>query len=69
MAEDASFRPPAKAGHEPFTRKEFNELFRITPDMPREEVARRIRAVSYGSYQPYVEIGGKRFEYVPPAKQ
>ena len=53
----------------PFTRKEFNELFRITPDMPKEEIARRIRAVSYGSYQPYVEIGGQRFEYVPPAKQ
>jgi methionyl-tRNA formyltransferase len=52
----------------PFTRKEFNDLFRITPDMPEEEIARRIRAVSYGSYQPYVEIGGRRFEYVPPGK-
>jgi methionyl-tRNA formyltransferase len=50
----------------PFTRKEFNDLFRITPDMPKEEIVRRIRAVSYGSYQPYVEIGGHRFEYVPP---
>jgi methionyl-tRNA formyltransferase len=52
----------------PFTRKEFNDLFRITPDMPEEEIARRIRAVSYGSYQPYVEIGDHRFEYVPPGK-
>ena len=33
----------------PFTRKEFNDLFRITPDMPHEEIARRIRAVSYGA--------------------
>jgi len=52
----------------PFSRKEFNELFRITPDMPEDEIARRIRAVSYGSYQPYVEIRGRRFEYVPPKK-
>ncbi|HET6846804.1 MAG TPA: formyltransferase family protein [Anaerolineales bacterium] len=51
----------------PFTRKEFNALFRLTPDMPREEMARRIRAVSYGRFQPYMEIEGFRFEYVPPA--
>jgi methionyl-tRNA formyltransferase len=50
----------------PFTRKEFNALFRITPDMPREEIARRIRALSYDHYQPFVEIEGFRFEYVPP---
>ena len=49
----------------PFTRKQFNELFRITPDMPRDEIARRVRAVSYGPYQPYVEIEGFRFEYKP----
>jgi methionyl-tRNA formyltransferase len=53
----------------PFTRKEFNDLFRITLDMSQEEIARRIRAVSYGPYQPYVDIGGHRFEYVPPRKQ
>jgi len=51
----------------PFTRKQFNELFKIRPDMGREEIARRVRAVSYGQYQPYVEIGGFRFEYVPQA--
>lgn len=50
----------------PFTRKEFNALFKITPDMPREEIARRVRAVSYGSFQPYVELEGFRFEYSPP---
>ena len=50
----------------PFTRKEFNQLFRITPDMSGEEIARRVRAVSYGSFQPYVEINGYRFEYIPP---
>lgn len=49
----------------PFTRKQFNELFKITPDMPKEEIARRVRAVSYGSWQPYVEIKGYKFEYKP----
>lgn len=50
----------------PFTRKQFEELFRITPEMPAVEIARRIRAVSYGQFQPYLEIGGYRFEYKPP---
>jgi methionyl-tRNA formyltransferase len=50
----------------PYTRKEFNELFKITPEMSSEEIARRVRAVSYGSYQPFLEIGGYRFQYVPP---
>ena len=50
----------------PFTRREFNALFRVTPDMSRAEIARRIRATSYGRYQPYLEIEGFRFEYVPP---
>lgn len=47
----------------PFSRKQFNELFKITPDMREEEVKRRIRAISYGPWQPYVEIHGYRFEY------
>jgi methionyl-tRNA formyltransferase len=50
----------------PFTRVQFNELFKITPGMSREEIARRIRAVSYGPWQPYVELEGYRFEYKPP---
>jgi len=49
----------------PFSRKQFEELFRITPDMSAEEVRRRIRAVSYKQWQPYVEIHGHRFEYDP----
>ncbi len=53
----------------PFTRKEFNELFRITPDMPAEEIARRVRAVSYGTFQPYVEIQGYRFQYKPETQK
>jgi methionyl-tRNA formyltransferase len=49
----------------PFTRVQFNELFRITPDMSKDEIARRVRAISYGPWQPYVEIEGYRFEYKP----
>ena len=49
----------------PFTRKEFNELFRITANMDKAEIARRVRAVSYREWQPYVEIAGHRFEYRP----
>jgi methionyl-tRNA formyltransferase len=59
---------PEKWTRPPFTRKQFNELFRITPDMPKDEIARRVRAVSYGGFQPYVEIEGYRFEYKPGAK-
>ncbi len=49
----------------PFTRKQFNELFRITPDMSKDEISRRVRAVSYGAWQPYIEVNGFRFEYPP----
>lgn len=49
----------------PFTRSQFNELFRITPEMSGAEIARRVRAISFGSWQPYVEIQGYRFEYRP----
>jgi methionyl-tRNA formyltransferase len=54
-----------KWGRRPFTRREFNELFKITPGMERQEIARRIRAVSFGSFQPYIELEGYRFEYKP----
>jgi methionyl-tRNA formyltransferase len=59
IAQEAWQRPP-------FTRAEFNELFRISPAMTQDEIARRVRAVSYGAYQPYVELEGYRFEYSPP---
>lgn len=49
----------------PFTRKEFNELMKISPDMPADEIARRIRATSYGIYQPTVELSGFTFQYKP----
>ena len=49
----------------PFTRKQFNELFIIKPDMSKDEIARRVRAISFKHWQPYVEIEGFRFEYRP----
>jgi methionyl-tRNA formyltransferase len=49
----------------PFSRKQFNELFKITVDMNRDEIARHIRAISYKHWQPYVELHGYRFEYKP----
>ncbi len=49
----------------PFTRVQFNELFKVTPDMSADEIARRVRAVSYKTWQPYIELEGFRFEYKP----
>jgi len=50
----------------PFTRKQLNELCFIDPHtQTQEEIARRIRAVSYPSlsenYGAYTELGGHRF--------
>lgn len=44
-----------------YTRKDFEPLFAITPDMTREEADRRIRAVTYGVWRPYIEVHGRRF--------
>jgi methionyl-tRNA formyltransferase len=46
----------------PRSRKEFNELGIIKPDMSADEVRRRVRAISYGPFQPIVDVGGYRFE-------
>jgi methionyl-tRNA formyltransferase len=47
----------------PFTKKEFQALGQITPDMAPEEVARRVRATTYGPYRPTIELHGFIFEY------
>lgn len=52
----------------PFTRKQFNELFKITSDMSKDEISRRVRALSFGSWQPYMEVEGFKFEYKPSTK-
>ena len=49
----------------PFTRKEFNELMQITPEMDDEELRKRIRATSFNQWQPSVKIGKYHFYYDP----
>jgi methionyl-tRNA formyltransferase len=49
----------------PFTRSQFDELFVITPEMDQGEIERRIRAVSYGRWQPIVTLAGYKFIYSP----
>lgn len=48
---------------QPFTRHEFDQLFLITPDMPREEINKRIRALDYQGWGPYLELNGHRFKF------
>ena len=49
----------------PYTRKEFNELMTITPDMDNEELRKRIRATSFNQWQPSIKIGKYSFFYDP----
>ncbi|MCB1423163.1 MAG: hypothetical protein KDJ69_12005 [Nitratireductor sp.] len=44
------------------TRDELNELATITPDMTGDEITRRIRATSFGSWKPTVKVGSFEFE-------
>jgi len=46
----------------PFTRKELNELAKITPDMTKDEIERRIRATAFDAWMPAIEIHGFTFE-------
>jgi methionyl-tRNA formyltransferase len=46
----------------PFTRKELNELSRITSDMTRDEVEKRVRATAFDIWKPTIEIHGFVFE-------
>ena len=49
----------------PHRRKDLQELCRITPDMSREEIARRIKATEFPEARdrPYIEIHGNKFYY------
>ncbi|KZY42583.1 hypothetical protein A3732_16005 [Oleiphilus sp. HI0050] len=49
----------------PYTRNEFDELFEIKLDMTEEEINKRVRAVSYEGFQPYIKLHGKTFRYTP----
>jgi len=46
----------------PFTRKEFNELCKITADMSKEEIKKRIRATNYLHFKPIINVSGYEFE-------
>ena len=47
---------------EPFSRKQFNELTIIKPDMDEEEVRKRVRATTFGKWRPTREAGETKFE-------
>lgn len=50
----------------PFRRSELEALCRVTADMSREEVARRIKATTFpGMPGAYIELFGHRFAYLP----
>jgi methionyl-tRNA formyltransferase len=49
----------------PFTREELDALARIDPAMELAEVQRRIRATAFGSWRPFVELHGHRWELAP----
>ena len=46
------------------TRKDLDELGRITLTMSKNEIARRIRATSYKKWRPILEIHGFQFEFI-----
>lgn len=48
----------------PFTRRELDDLCRITPDMSKDEVRKRVRATVFPNMPgPFIELNGFRFEY------
>ncbi len=50
----------------PYTRRELNALCRITGDMEADEVARRVRAVTYpGAPGAFIDVHGYRFAHDP----
>lgn len=46
----------------PFTRRDLNELSKIMPDMSKEEIIKRIRATSFDTWKPFIELHGLTFE-------
>ena len=52
-----------KWARRPFTRKEFNELGRVTPNMSKGEIAKRVRATTFDIWKPTVELQGFIFEF------
>ena len=52
----------------PFVRKELNRLCRITPDMPVEEMNRRIRATNFVKHWAFMQVGDNIFKLVDEKK-
>ncbi|MBA3935946.1 MAG: hypothetical protein H0X38_00640 [Planctomycetes bacterium] len=55
----------------PYTRHEMLELFRVRPEMPPEEVTRRVKAAEFPGWDgAYVDLAGHRFHHRgPPPSQ
>jgi methionyl-tRNA formyltransferase len=49
----------------PTTRKQLDALYHVPVNATEEEVKRRIRACSYGTWQPYIELAGRKWELTP----
>ncbi|MCF6277259.1 MAG: hypothetical protein L3J16_00705 [Anaerolineales bacterium] len=49
----------------PYTRTEFDALMTITADMSAAEIARRVRATSFGDWQPSLKLHGFVFKHHP----
>jgi methionyl-tRNA formyltransferase len=46
----------------PFRKADIDRLARIAPGMSRDEIARRVRATTFGEWRPVVELQGYTFE-------
>jgi methionyl-tRNA formyltransferase len=53
----------------PFTRKEFDALGKLSADMSAEEIARRVRAIRFGSWRPTIELQGFVFQLRDDTRQ
>lgn len=52
----------------PYLRKELNRLCRITPDMPVEEINRRIKATNFIKHWAFMQVGDNIFKLVDEKK-
>ena len=52
----------------PFLRKELNRLCRITPDMPIEEINKRIKATNFVKHWAFMQVGDNIFKLVDEKK-
>jgi methionyl-tRNA formyltransferase len=50
----------------PFTRTEFNDLFRISADMTKAEIDKRVRATCFKRWAPFMELNGHVFRLEKP---